>query len=264
MCCTCCAKRYLVVVMGFLGLLVSVGFRTDFSLVMTHIAKTNATHNATDFFIACPVYGSAQDWQVDWPQGRVQLFHTAYFSGSFLTQVPGGILAARFPPKRVCGVMILVSSVLFVLLPSLAEVHWAFVFVIRALQGLVEGGSVPALAGVISAWAPKPERTRLLTIAYAGAYISPTIGFLATGFSTCLISWYSIFYIFGGVGIVWSLLWLLVIYETPDQCPHLSPGEQSLFALHGPRVRAGDRSVVSTGSGVMGFPPDDIYVRITS
>ena len=39
-----CGKRYLVSLLGFLGLLLSVGFRTDFSLVMTHIASDNHTH----------------------------------------------------------------------------------------------------------------------------------------------------------------------------------------------------------------------------
>ncbi|XP_076465593.1 vesicular glutamate transporter 3-like [Babylonia areolata] len=246
MCCTCecCAQRYLVVILGFIGLLLSVGFRADFSLVMTHVAKTNLSSNDTnDFFISCPIYGSSEDWQVDWTQKLVQLFHTAYFAGSLVTQVPGGILAARFPPKRVCGVMILISSVLFTLLPWLAKKHWGYVMAIRALQGLVEGGSVPALAGVISAWAPKPERTRLLTIAYAGAYISPAVGFLAAGFSTCLLSWFSVFYICGGLGIIWSLVWLLVVYETPDTCPYLSQRERNTFAVHGVRVRAGNRNL---------------------
>ncbi|KAK7116466.1 vesicular glutamate transporter 2.2-like [Littorina saxatilis] len=245
-----CGKRYMVSLLGFVGFLLSVGFRTDFSLVMTHIARFNKTvsnvSDDQDFLIACPVFGTSRDWSVDWSQSRVQLFHATYFAGSLITQVPGGILAARFSPKRLTGVLILLSSVLFIILPQLAKVHWGFVFAIRGLQGLIEGGSVPAMAGVISAWAPKTERSRLLTIAYAGAYLSPSVGFISAGFATCRLSWDSIFYIYGGLGVVWFVLWMWLVYDRPDDCPNLSVNEANLFRQHGPRVRQGGRHVAAS------------------
>lgn len=241
--CQCVSQRYLVSILGFFGLVISVGYRADFSLVMTHVAKRNDNHTEREFFITCGVYNTSADWKTNWSESLVQDFHTVYFAGTLITQIPGGILSARFSPKRLCGIMILCSSVLFIVLPFLAMKHVAYVFVIRGLQGLLEGGSVPALAGVISAWAPKSQRTILLNIAYAGAYLSPAVGFIAAGMATCRITWDSIFFIAGGLGVVWFVVWMILVCETPDTCPHISERERALYPARGQMVAAAGRDV---------------------
>lgn len=230
--------------MGFLGLLLNVGFRTVFSIVLTHVAHPNVSKTDDGMFLNCTTPGTSRDWQVDWSQETVYLMWVAYFVGSLITQIPGGILASRFSATRVCSLMILASSVMFIVLPFLAKVHSGYVFFIRTLQGLVEGGSVPALAGVVSAWAPKTERSRLLTIAYAGAYLSPAVGMITTGLCVCRVSWDSIFFIYGGLGVAWFVVWTIFVYENPDCHPNLSEEEKELFRQQGPRVRQGNSQVM--------------------
>nr|CAD7580766.1 unnamed protein product [Timema californicum] len=38
--------------------------------------------------------------------------------------------------------------------------------------------------------------------------------------------WPSIFYVFGTVGAVWSLLFLVTVYESPDEHPHIADDER--------------------------------------
>lgn len=99
------------------------------------------------------------------------------------------------------------------------------------------------MAGVISAWAPRSQRTILLNIAYAGAYLSPAVGFIAAGMASCRISWDSIFFIAGGLGVAWFVLWMLLVCETPGVCPHISERERALYPPHGHRVAAAGRDV---------------------
>ncbi|KAL5004924.1 hypothetical protein ScPMuIL_018380 [Solemya velum] len=113
----------------------------------------------------------------------------------------------------------------------------------RVVQGILEGCSVPALNGTISAWAPKCERSRLITLAYAGAYLSPALAMLLTGLTTCYVSWYAILYIYGGVGVIWSLMWMIIIKDTPSDCGSLGRKEKSLFERDGPAVKKGNKHI---------------------
>lgn len=42
-------------------------------------------------------------------------------------------------------------------------------------------------------------------------------GFIAEG-----LGWESIFYIFGGAGLVWMVFWIFLVFSTPAQHPRIS------------------------------------------
>ncbi|XP_048734555.2 vesicular glutamate transporter 1-like isoform X2 [Ostrea edulis] len=160
-------------------------------------------------------------------------------------QLPGGYLATRFSPRRVCGLSIMISSVLMIVLPFPIRYidNPIPVFVIRFLQGLVEGWSVPAMNGVISAWAPKSEKSRMVTFVYAGAYLSPALAMVITGVTACWISWNTSFFLYGGLGFIWSIIWICAIYDTPDLHPSLHKSEADLFGKEGAKVFKGSYGV---------------------
>ncbi|KAK7009447.1 vesicular glutamate transporter 1, partial [Biomphalaria glabrata] len=45
-CCTCMPHRYFIVMMCSIGMLISVGYRTSFSLVVTHIDLVDNTSSS--------------------------------------------------------------------------------------------------------------------------------------------------------------------------------------------------------------------------
>ncbi|XP_060069494.1 vesicular glutamate transporter 2.2-like [Ylistrum balloti] len=239
----CCPKRFIVVGLGFVGLLISIGYRAVFAMVMVDVTKTPATTGK------CPVNESDSTRYLSLT-GKVsvrfsQTMNTAYFVGSLLTQAPGGYLATRFSPSRICGISILLTSVLMLTLPWAIPFNKWLTMAIRFVQGIVEGASVPALNGVISAWAPRSEKARMITISYSGAYLSPTVAFVVTGSASCYISWHASLFIYGGCGVLWSLAWFLFIYDTPASHPGLKEREILLFQEEGPGHRGGSRLIAS-------------------
>ncbi|KAL3866386.1 hypothetical protein ACJMK2_043689 [Sinanodonta woodiana] len=240
-----CAQRYWVVLMGFMGLLLSIGYRAVFSLVIVHVNK--AKHNLTDeddsiFATKCTTTGTNRNLEVVWQPGVNFLFQTAYFISSTLTQFPGGILAVRFSAKRVCGLSVLLSGLLLTVMPTAILYHDGVVFAIRIVQGVIEGVTVPALNGVIAAWAPKSEKSRLITISYAGAYLSTAVAFVVSGACMCYVTWYAALILYGGLGTLWSIVWLCTVYDSPSLCPCLGEKEKELYEREGNHVKPGSKA----------------------
>ncbi|KAK3105998.1 hypothetical protein FSP39_010513 [Pinctada imbricata] len=87
-------------------------------------------------------------------------------------------------------------------------------------MNVIQAVSFPAMQSVWGRWAPKYERSRLITVAGLG----PTIGYILTfstsgwlcdnGFDN---GWGSIFYIGGGCTLLWVVLWFYMASDTPDE-----------------------------------------------
>ncbi|CAL1526592.1 unnamed protein product [Lymnaea stagnalis] len=142
-CCSCMPHRYFIVLMCFFGMLISVGYRTSFALVVTHITAFNGSHgnttsdDSTSLFPSCTTQNTTRDRIVHWHGSTVFLFSTSYFVGQLLFSIPGGAMVQKFSAKRVFGVTVLISSVLQILLPIASELLW-LIFIFRFLQGAVE------------------------------------------------------------------------------------------------------------------------------
>lgn len=201
-----------MVLFCFLGMLITVGFRESFAVLVTHISSNNTCEDES-IFKNC----TGKDLHVDWSGSTGQLMHTAFFVGQLVTSIPSGALTATFSPKRMMGITLLITSVLFLLISESRKAGIWLIFVIRALQGIVEGMAVPSMNAIISKWARKEERSRLINIAYGGVYLSPAVASFCTAATICYVSWDSIMYITGSLGVAWAIVWLLVVYPSPDQ-----------------------------------------------
>ncbi|RUS88151.1 hypothetical protein EGW08_004113, partial [Elysia chlorotica] len=188
--CWCIPHRYVVVLLCFLGMLITVGFRESFAVLLTHISS-NTTSAEESIFKNC----TGSNLHVDWSGSTSQLMHTAFFVGQLVTSIPSGALTATFSPKRMMGFSLLITSVLFLLVSESRKAGIWLIFVIRTIQGIVEGMAVPSMNAIISRWARKEERSRLINIAYGGVYLSPAVASFSSAATICYISWDSIMYI---------------------------------------------------------------------
>ena len=76
---------------------------------------------------------------------------------------------------------------------------------------------MPAMNACIAYWVPKRERARCTSLIYSGMYFGSVLGFVG---STKIIEWWSwqvVFYLFGGVGLVWTGVWLGVAREVKEE-----------------------------------------------
>ncbi|XP_055339452.1 sialin-like isoform X2 [Paramacrobiotus metropolitanus] len=168
--------------------------------------------------------------EFDWDSGTQGQLLGSYFYGYIATQLLGGWLAKQYGGKMQFGVGILLCSVLALLSPVAAHVHYGLLMAIRIGQGLTTGFCYPALQQMLAHWSPAYERTKLSTWANAGAPIGNVVVFLASGFLAHNFGWESVFYVFGGIGAVWWVFWQFLIYDSPFKHPRISRHELSLIS----------------------------------
>ena len=79
-----------------------------------------------------------------------------------------------------------------------------------------QGVTFPCIHAVWSRWAPKYERSRMATIAFAGNYAGTVISMPLSGVFAVNWGWESVFYIFGTIGCIWLILWVWIVKEAPE------------------------------------------------
>jgi len=75
---------------------------------------------------------------------------------------------------------------------------------------------------------PPDERAFLGSFVYAGGQIGTITGTLI---SSSLLSayeseWERVFYVFGGIGMVWCVAWFALCYSTPESHPFITDREK--------------------------------------
>lgn len=80
---------------------------------------------------------------------------------------------------------------------------------------------------MLSKWAPKSEKSRLVSFVFSGTQLGslvmlPTAGFLASS----VVGWPSIFYVGGVIALVWVLTWCLMGANSPAEHNTISDAEK--------------------------------------
>ncbi|OBS57466.1 hypothetical protein A6R68_11411, partial [Neotoma lepida] len=168
-----------------------------------HSAPIKIHHNHT---------GKKYQWDAE-TQGWIL---GSFFYGYIITQIPGGYIASRIGGKLLLGFGILGTAVFTLFTPMAADLGVVALIVLRALEGLGEGVTFPAMHAMWSSWAPPLERSKLLTISYAGAQLGTVISLPLSGMICYYMDWTYVFYLFGIIGIVWFILWMWIVSDTPE------------------------------------------------
>ncbi|XP_026327407.1 sialin-like isoform X2 [Hyposmocoma kahamanoa] len=158
----------------------------------------------------------------------------SFFYGYVLTQVPGGRIAELFGGKLVYGVGVLLTALFTLLSPIAARVDFTFFIAVRALEGLGEGVTYPAMHAMLARWIPPLERSKFAAYVYAGSNIGTVISLPLSGWLCTLQldnGWPLCFYVFGGLGIIWFIAWMFLVYDTPQSHPRICPKEVEYITL---------------------------------
>ncbi len=150
---------------------------------------------------------------------------SAFALGYALFQVPGGLMADRFGPRRVLtGIVTFWSA-----LTALTGVAWNFISLlfVRFFFGAGEAGAFPNMSRAIFSWMPLRERGTVIGINFSGsrlgaAFALPFVAWLITS-----LGWRSSFFVLGAIGIIWAVLWWLLFRDTPEEHALISETEKS-------------------------------------
>ncbi|GFY50478.1 probable anion transporter 1, chloroplastic [Trichonephila inaurata madagascariensis] len=95
-----------------------------------------------------------------------------------------------------------------------------------------KGLSYPAMNTMIGRWAPQLERSRISAAVYSGSAIGTVVSLTVSGWlceTDFLGGWPAVFYVFGFIGCIWWVFWIIFISETPEDHPSISEEEISLY-----------------------------------
>jgi len=158
---------------------------------------------------------------------------SAFFVGYFLTQIPGGWLSDRWGTKGILGGAVAWWSLVTMLTPFATIT--STMLAVRVALGLGEGMSPPCLYTTMARWFPASERSRVGAVLASGMYIGLAIAFPTAVWILTHLGWPWVFYLFGALGLVWSMIWYLLVTSNPEDHPRMSQGELE-YILEGQHV----------------------------
>ncbi|XP_067000244.2 putative inorganic phosphate cotransporter isoform X2 [Anabrus simplex] len=234
----CIAQRYVLSIMGFLAVANAYTMRICLSVAITEMVKPHASPNTTAVQDEnyCPAEysnsSSTNQGEFDWDEEKQGLILSSFFWGYVITHLPGGMLAEKFGGKYSLGLGILCTAIFTLLTPVAArEGGWQMLLAVRFLEGLGEGSTFPALNALLAQWVPAQERGILGSFVFAGAQIGTVVGTALSGallhYSTG--NWDVVFYLFGGLGVLWFIVWTLICYNDPSSHPFISDEEKKFL-----------------------------------
>ncbi|XP_061903325.1 sialin isoform X2 [Entelurus aequoreus] len=235
----CCSARLNLAVLMFLGFSVVYGLRVNLSVAM--IAMVNTTDSGpgrnSSVAHACPLPAGSENSsgtfeqpdgtpQYPWDAETQGWLLGAFFFGYLCTQIPGGYLSGHYGGSIFLGLGVLSTAALTLLTPLAAQWGPYWLFALRALEGLGEGVTFPAMMAMWARWAPPLERSRLITISGSGSNFGAFLAMPLTGYLCQALGWPAVFYLCGGAGCLWAVLWFMFVSDDPRTHRRISKEER--------------------------------------
>ncbi|KAM6355430.1 sialin isoform 3-T3 [Podargus strigoides] len=229
----CCSARYNLAILAFFGFFLLYALRVNLSVALVDMVEPNTSLAKNMTSNVCPEHssninvprnttGEKYSWDAD-TQGWIL---GSFFYGYIITQIPGGYLASKIGGKMLLGFGIFGTSVFTLLTPLAANLGVGYLIAVRALEGLGEGVTFPAMHSMWSSWAPPLERSKLLSISYAGAQLGTVVSLPLSGLICYYMNWVYVFYIFGALGVLWFFFWMWLVSDTPETHRSISHAER--------------------------------------
>lgn len=201
-------RRYTVVLLSFVAVFICYIDRVNISVAIIPMAA-----------------------DLDWSPQTQGLVLSSFFVGYLLLQVAGGLLADKFGGKVVLGAGVLLWSLFTVLTPPAAFLGLGALLVTRVLMGMGEAVTFPSIYTLYSRWVPLAERSRAVALANSGIPLGTVFALLVTPLIVTSLGWEWAFYLFGAVGVVWFVVWHVLVTARPADHPGVSAAE--LAAIEG-------------------------------
>ena len=151
------------------------------------------------------------------------IIFSAFIWSYALFQVPGGWLGDRFGPRRVLSTIMAYRTVIAVLTTLVTGFYslWG----IRFLLGVGEAGAFPTATRAMQMWYPRDERGFVQGISHAASRFGAAIGPPVAVAIMIHYGWRSVFYVIGILSLLWSLLYMTVYRNMPEEDIHVSRAE---------------------------------------
>jgi ACS family sodium-dependent inorganic phosphate cotransporter len=150
-----------------------------------------------------------------WSETTKGLVLSSFFVGYLLLQIPAGYLSGRYGGKIILGIAVLWWSVCTFLTPMAATVSLPVLIVARVAMGAGEAATFPAAYSLFARWVPTAERSRVVSLMLSGIPLGTLFAVSVSGWIIVGHGWPAVFYLFGALGLVWSVLWFSLVQKGP-------------------------------------------------
>ncbi|TDM16345.1 MFS transporter [Macrococcoides canis] len=169
----------------------------------------------------------AQPMMEDLNMNKTQfgMLASVFAAGYALMQVPSGIMAEKFGPKKMLTFALVWWSA-FTILTGVVKNH-GLLYTMRFLFGVGEGPMYPSNAVFNTYWFAKSEKGRASSALLAGSYFGPVIAPFVTIAIYQAFGWEAVFFIFGAIGIVIAALWVIIAKDLPEHHKMVNEAEKA-------------------------------------
>ncbi|KAJ3634275.1 hypothetical protein MTP99_011170 [Tenebrio molitor] len=201
--------------MVILGFMIHHMLRLNISITIVEMVTMNKSN------ASLVSYGPRYNWNEEEKNDILGYF----FCGFILTQVPGGRLSEMYGTRIVVGVGLLCAALATILVPLACHMHYYWVLFARFALGLALGVQWPSIPPMAAKWVSPSDTSKFMShmtaSALGGALTYPVCGYLITS-----LGWPSVFYISGGITLLWTMAWFYLVYDSPEQHPRISREEK--------------------------------------
>lgn len=184
----------------------------------------------------------AQPMMEDLNMNKTQfgMLASMFAAGYALMQVPAGIMAEKFGPKKMLTFALVWWSA-FTILTGVVRNH-GLLYAMRFLFGVGEGPMYPSNAVFNTYWFAKSEKGRASSALLAGSYFGPVIAPFVTIAIYQAFGWEAVFFIFGAIGIVIAALWLIIAKDLPEHHKMVNEAEKAYIMANRDVVQTDKKS----------------------
>ena len=146
-----------------------------------------------------------------------------------LFEIPAGYLGDRIGPRRVLLRIVMWWS-FFTVATGWMKSLWAMI-VTRFLFGAGEAGAFPNLTKAFNRWLPQSERSRAQGIMWMSARLGGAFTPLLVFACLQYVSWRTAFFLFGLLGVVWSVIFYWWYRDDPRTHQNVNAAEAALLPV---------------------------------
>ena len=154
------------------------------------------------------------------------LAFTAFGVAYAAFEIPGGYLGDRLGPRSVLMRIVLWWS--FFTAATGSTFNFLSIVTTQFLFGVGEAGCFPNLTKTFTTWLPAKERVRAqgimwLSARWGGAFTPPLVAIVMG-----MVGWRHTFQLFGGLGVIWAVIFYRWYRNNPLDNPKLNEAEREL------------------------------------
>ncbi|GMT12140.1 hypothetical protein PFISCL1PPCAC_3437 [Pristionchus fissidentatus] len=139
--------------------------------------------------------------------------------------IPMTLAINRYGIRTIFAVLGLVSGVSTIMMPIAIEGGYAWLLVARGFQGIAFSGNFPVIGAFCARWAYWKQTGLFVSTLVASVQLAPAITMPVSGALCAAVSWQSVYYIHGSVGIGLFVIFAIFVRNSPEKHPCVGQAE---------------------------------------